>query len=735
MENFKQSSARILRKGSFSHRIHDPCHQLTTSSFNFGSPTYAACFTNLPVADVQALRRAALDYLEKFDRQEWYDNPMVTILQGEKFPIEKSTLVETKDAFANTNGLQQLATKEQVEQLIHAISTQTSSHTDLRQPVRAIEDELLTTYAGCLIGNQCLDFGKQDGITEIEEATMANAVERNLNDLLLKDEANGKIQINRKPIYVSCVSNFTIFLDLFRKTIRSLEIGIPCVILGRSHTSQHSFRWTELLVNLLKKHDLSHMVTFLSCSLEDIINITQSTRKSTGNLYTTCSRELAKSITSKYPNTIASTGGPNTMVTTDWSPAVRDAVRTSATIESSGQCTALRHCILGRNITKAEIEDVFSRTVGITDPASALKSGIFDGVYKNHQGTKGPDGKGYTYLNEGDAYVKVRSYLPRGVMNEYWRKVVVDFSQLTRHWESDEYELFSLAKWLNENQPISLAINASRERALKVGQSLFEMTGLVVYTIGSTNDPTTPPALTCQARPQDGEIFGEFPPRDSLQRFTKFPVFVPSSNPSYDSTYTRAYLEVLELGVSFPHWCIEMTTHVRDRAIRGYCYELLKYLDDATRTNPKEGFGSSRTALWGLQRPPLLLGQKTLIRCPAGTSFDTLAPLLLLFRATNARDQFELSVDSNNNHVIFRLCEEYEIPILVQTRHEFRLRITNFNLVYNAIELSEPMKTFPMVGNFVSLVMSMGHIKSTKANDTEFITQFSKSKKWLHFLS
>lgn len=660
---------------------------------------------------------------------------MVTILQGEKFPIERSTLVETKDAFAKTNGLQQLATKEQVQRLILAISAQASTHIDLRQPVRAIEDELLTTYAGCLIGNQCLDFGKQDGITEMEEATMANAVERNLNDLLLEDEASGKVQINRKPIYVSCVSNFTLFLDLFRKTIRSLEIGIPCVILGRSHTSQHSYRWTELLVTLLKKHSLSHMVTFLSCSLEDIVHITHTTRHSTGNLYTTCSRELAKSIMSKYSNTIASTGGPNTMVTTDWSLPVRDAVRTSATIESSGQCTALRHCILGRNISRAEIEDVFSTTVGITDPASALESGIFDGVYKYHKGTQGPDSEDYTYLPNADACVKVRSYLPRGVVNEYWRKVVVDFSQLTRHWESDEFELYSLAKWLNENQPISLAINSSRERALKVGQTLFEMTGLLVYTIGSTNNAAMPPALTCQARPQEGEIFGEFPPRDSLQKYTKFPVFVPSSTPSYDSTYTKAYLEALELGPNFPNWCHEMTLHVHDRAIRGYCYELLNYLHDATKVNPKEGFGSSRTALWGLQRPPLLVGQKTLIRCPAGTKFDTLAPLLLLFRATNARKQLELSVHSNNNNVIFRLCEEYEIPILVQTRSEFRLRAANFNLVYNAIELNEPMNVFPMVGNFVSLYMSMGHIKSTKPNDTEFVDQFSKSQKWLQFWS
>lgn len=704
------------------------------SSFNFGSPAYAECFDNLPIADVNTLRKSTLDYLERFDRQEWYDNPITTILNGEKFPCQRDTLVETKDAFNRTNGLQQLATKDQVDQLVHAISNQKSTHLDLRIALREIEQELLTTYAGSLIGNQCLDFGKQDGITEIEEATMANAVERNLNDLLLKDEADGRLSINRKPIYVSCVSNFTLFLDLFRKTVRSLELGIPCVILGRSNTSQHAYRWTELLVTLLKKHNLSDMVTFLSCSLDDIIHITQSTKDSTGNLYATCSRDLAKEILSSYPNTIASTGGPNTMITTNWAPAVQDALRTSATIESSGQCTALRHCIIPRNVDQGQIHSAFSQVTGITDPADALKLSIFYGVYKDHRGTKGPDDDSYTHWAEEDTYVKVQNFLPRGHIDEYWRKVVVDFSQLESGWEDDEDELYDVAKWLNEHQPISLAINSEREKALLLGQALFEMTGLVVYTIGSTSDEATPPALTCQARPQEAEIFGEFPPRISMDRFTKFPVFVPSSTPSYDSTYTRKYLESVELSANIPDWCHDMANHVRDPAIRGYCYELINYLHDATRTNPKQGFGTSRTALWGLQRPPLLIGSKTLIRCPSKTSYDSLAPILLLFRTTNARGQVEISVDAHSNDDIFHICEKYEIPILVQTKHEFKNRADRRSLVYNSVELCEPMTNFPMVGNFVSLFMSMGHIKSTKPNDIDFIDQFSRSEKWLQFL-
>ena len=702
-------------------------------STNFGSTSYASTFLNLPVPDTKALRTSALEYLKGFDSKLWYDEPITSILNGEKLAGD-GTLIETKNALGKTNGQQYLASSEQVEALRKHIETYKSPYTDLRPQMRRIETRLLgNEYAGFLIGNQCIDFQKQDGVTEMEEATQANAVERRLNDMLLRDEVDGKLTIGRKIIYVSCVSNFTNFLDLFRKTLRSLELGIPCVILGRSNTVQHSYRWTELLVDLMRQEGIEDlgMLTYLSCSLDDIKDITRSYRDVTGNLYATCSRALAADMMSGYPNTVASTGGPNTMLTTEFTDSVQEAIRMSAAIESSGQCTALRHCVIPATVSADQVQDIFRSVKDIPDAPKALEDNMFDGVFANHQGSKSPSEGEYTHDSKSDTYYKVVARLPdeNVTMEEYWRKVVVDFSMIepAKQWEDNEDDLEALAMWLNTNQPISLAINARYSQMLDLGMYMFERTGMVVYTIGSTNNPMAPPALTCQARPQEAEVFGEFPPRKSLKKYTKFPVVVPSSTPSYDSMYNLEYLKRVSLSDSITHDISRFIHGIHDKSIRGYCTELVNYLDDATRENPKDGHGSSRTVLWGLQRPPLMIGLKTCIHCTKGATMDDVAPHLLLFYATNARDQMELSIDPGNDAVL-RACTKLGLPVLAQTEAEFSKRKKG---AYNCVEISGPMESFPMVGNFVSLYMPLGHVKSTMLDDVDFVAKFKGSKKWL----
>jgi len=668
----------------------------------------------------------------------------VSLLKGEKLAGGGETEVDTVNALGAVNGKQWMASSSQVDRLKQHIRSYTSPYKDLRPQIRTVEQLLLTRHAGYLIGNQCIDFQKQDGVTEIEESIMANAVERRLNDLLLQEESTGNVLVNRQPIYVSAVSNFTNFLDLFRKTIRSLEVGIPVVVLGRSQTSQHSYRWTQLLVDLCADAGIDlGMITFLSCTLNDIKDITSSCQTSTGNLYTTCSRALAKDIKASYPKTVASTGGPNTLVCLDWDrknanhAAIQEAIACSASIESAGQCTALRHCVVPKAVGDDDCLHVFDDVAELDSAESAMEKEVFSGIFAKHPATPEPpvsSGEGYRKHDKVDAFVKIRDgKLPEPGINEYWRKVVVDFSKMDLL--KDEAQSDELAAWLNENQPITLAVNGPHKEAVKVGLKLWGRTGMVVNTIGSSDDPEMPPALTCQARPQEAECFGEFPPRSTMNDYTIFPVIVPSSNPSYDANYSEEYLR--DRGSApLSEYIIKSTRvlleEIQEDKVRGYCTLLIEYLQNVCKLNPKQGFGKSRTALWGIQRPPL--GMKTLIHCGAETTWDDIVPIYILFHATTARDQVELSVDPGNS-ALCAFVAKHKLPSTIETREEMTKRISGRTDIFHRVDRSEPPEwSCPMAGNFVSLYLPFGHIKSTKPGDNEFVLKARLSEKWLNTL-
>lgn len=225
---------------------------------------------------------------------------------------------------------------------------------------------------------------------------------------------------------------------------------------------------------------------------------------------------------------------------------------------------------------------------------------------------------------------------------------------------------------------------------------------------------------------------GEFPPRGKLTQYTKFPVVVPSPTPAYGSKYNQEYLRQQVVDEFFSKSARELLGEISDDAIRGYCVEVIKYLQDATMNNPKKGFGTARTTIWGLQRPPL--GTKTVIRCGAHVTFDDVAPVCLLFFTTNAREQMELSVDPSNKDII-AICEKHSLLYTKDDNKAFKDKSEKFTPrdVFNVVHVAPGNLTeFPMAGQFVSLYFPLGHIKSTMPNDDEFALKLDQlSKKWL----
>lgn len=355
-----------------SHRSTTALIHIIRRRYNFASTEYQSCFSPLPSTNVEKIRSCALKYLDEKEeviRREWNQRPVVTLLNGKEYRGANDAVHDTVDAFGNING--KIVYLDDVQEVIRHIKEYQVTKKDYRHEVRSMEDELFDidsdeNYVGMLIGNQALDFWKQDGVTEIEEAIMANAIERRMNDLLMRDEEEGKINIERVPAFVGCVSNFGNFLDLCRKVLRNMECGVPVVILSRSNTTQNSFRWSEVLAKkLMPKYGIDPgMLTFASCSVDDVKEIMNAVQNAP--MYITCSRDLAETIKKFHQNTIASTGGPNTLVSSELNDKIEEAIKLSTLIENSGQCTALRHAVVP--CTEDEVTHIFDSISTISSP-------------------------------------------------------------------------------------------------------------------------------------------------------------------------------------------------------------------------------------------------------------------------------------------------------------------------------------------------------------------------------
>mmetsp|Transcript_7979 Transcript_7979/g.11613 ORF Transcript_7979/g.11613 Transcript_7979/m.11613 type:complete len:196 (+) Transcript_7979:119-706(+) len=174
---------------------------------------------------------------------------------------------------------------------------------------------------------------------------------------------------------------------------------------------------------------------------------------------------------------------------------------------------------------------------------------------------------------------------------------------------------------------------------------------------------------------------------------------------------------------------------IDNAATCGFCIELFNYILDVTSHNPKRGFGTSRTAIWGIQRPPILHDIRTVIRCNDKNAFNDLVPTLLPFYATNAREQVELSVHPENDNLLEKLQDhniDSAVKCVLEDDSSFEERmIANGDNYYNIVEVEEYKDNYPLVGQFLSLYFPLGHIKSTMSDDNEFIEFFEKSDKWL----
>eukprot|EP00958_Prasinococcus_capsulatus_P006029 scaffold577_cov405-Prasinococcus_capsulatus_cf.AAC.6 len=442
-------------------------------------------------------------------------------------------------------------------------------------------------------------------------------------------------------------------------------------------------------------------------------------------VYFTGSRDIARKIKDVSPKLLASTGGPNTMIATRLTPDVMSAIRISSCIEHAGQCTALR-LLVTPECSEKRISEIYEPLGSIESPLQSLQEATCSSLLASNQNVPRST-TDYKKHHELPVHFRIQDELP-SELDEEWRNVVLDITT-AKDLHSQEMRT-KLSSWLIAQQPISLAVNGDTELAL----ALFESTGMVVYTVGSEEKP----ALTAQARPQSGEIFGEIPPRKSMQSYTSFPVFVPSSTPAYFSTLSPTFLE--EKAAERMPKGLEYLDPVRallSTSGNGYLIVLAEYLVSAC--GPKRGTGT-RTSLFGLQRPPIG-GGVTVLRCPEGgeegdIDTDAVAIQACVFAMSNARDQFQVSVSSEQS-VTSKLLQELKgvgVSFIEESNEQFKQRSETaevYNILGSTRSVLDNGSGMPLAANFMSRLFCIGHVKSVESEDQAFIDKFSKSAKWL----
>ena len=122
--------------------------------------------------------------------------------------------------------------------------------------------------------------------------------------------------------------------------------------------------------------------------------------------------------------------------------------------------------------------------------------------------------------------------------------------------------------------------------------------------------------------------------------------------------------------------------------------------------------------------------QLNYIRCSGSTTLDDLAPHLFPFVLTSAWPQLRLSIDPSNAALAAKLTAAGISGGVVTSEDEgaFEARMAE-DSPYNVI--TPGLDEFPLVGQFCSLLLCVGHIKSTQPDDVAFVEAFKTSPKWL----
>ena len=110
-----------------------------------------------------------------------------------------------------------------------------------------------------------------------------------------------------------------------------------------------------------------------------------------------------------------------------------------------------------------------------------------------------------------------------------------------------------------------------------------------------------------------------------------------------------------------------------------------------------------------------------------------MALYVLPFLATTANDALRISCDATNEPLAAAL-EAVGCDVVREDEAAFAARVAA-ERPYNAISPADRARDLaagcPLAGQFVSLLLCVGHIKSTVPDDEAFVAHMSASPKWL----